>query len=185
MNWVRLMKPEEWEQYKSTQAARLGVISHRVSWGHGPAEYPCLASTVLIRHSTGMELKTAFVFARDAVALLGAMNPAITPPMMAGFQGESPGGSFSLPAQQSFMRQRPALPEVVMRRPGEPENRTGAPTTQEQTNRWVAASLLTIVDVMVKLGLFAPKGGNDANQTAYEETLAKMLERYDQMRSGG
>lgn len=58
----------------------------------------------------------------------------------------------------------------------------GSPT-QAQFNRWAAAGQMAVVKALVKTGLFAPKGGEKANEEAYEQLLLECIEFVDQYTS--
>lgn len=63
------------------------------------------------------------------------------------------------------------------------ERGTVLPPNQAQFNRWQTAGHMAVVKALVKTGLFAPKGGEKANEQAYEALLLECIEFVDQYTS--
>lgn len=55
--------------------------------------------------------------------------------------------------------------------------------TQRQFNRWITAMIMALVKNDIKTGLFAPKGGEEANKDAFEHMLLEEIELVDEYHS--
>lgn len=64
------------------------------------------------------------------------------------------------------------------------EQGTVLPPNQAQYNRWIAAMVLALVNNDINTGLFAPKGGEEANKAAFEEKLLEAIELVDDYTRG-
>lgn len=77
MSWTKLTAAGDWDTYKQRAGDRMGLAGVKVTWGDGPAAYPCLAASTLAydpHPEAGppvIKVLTCFVLPADARDLLG------------------------------------------------------------------------------------------------------------------
>lgn len=64
-----LRSAAEWDAYKVTMAAALGLSPQTVTWGGGPQQYPCLVASLPISGAP-IKILSCYVYAADALRLL-------------------------------------------------------------------------------------------------------------------
>ena len=75
--WTLLKSAADWAQYRADVGVQSG-LGHGLSWGRGPAEYPCLVASI---HEPGScRMHVAYVYRGDAGALLDQPAPPVAAP---------------------------------------------------------------------------------------------------------
>lgn len=72
MSFRLIRNPEDWTEHQAAVLRESNLTGMTVTWGTGPAEFPCLAATMPIHRPMGVSLVSAYVYVANAVQLLQA-----------------------------------------------------------------------------------------------------------------
>jgi hypothetical protein len=69
-----MLKPADWEKYKTAAMEKAGLSEDQVIWGRGPASYPCLVAGFITNaeKSPGAMFVCCYVYVEQALELVNA-----------------------------------------------------------------------------------------------------------------